>query len=145
MYRGSRPNRVARVLNWPSELAGRWGLVPTRLVTLEVAGRRSGRPVRLPLVPVHLDGERYLVCMLGPDTNWVRNVRAAGGAAVLHRGRSEAVRLVDVPVPQRAPIIARYLDVAPGARPHLPATRGAPLADIAAVADRIPVFRVTPI
>jgi deazaflavin-dependent oxidoreductase (nitroreductase family) len=144
MYRGGRPNRMARVLNRPSELAGRWGLLPTRLVTLEVAGRRSGKPIRLPLVPVHLDGERYLVCMLGPDANWVRNVHAADGAAVLHRGRAEAVRLVDVPVAQRAPVIARYLDLAPGARPHLPVTRGSAPADIAAVADRIPVFRVTP-
>src|SRR4051794_16836421 len=143
MYRGGRPNRVARPMNAFSALLARRGLVASRMVALEVVGRRSGRTVALPLVPVPLDGERYLVCMLGPGANWVRNVEAAGGAAVLRSGHAEAVRLVDVPVARRAPIIRRYLDLAPGARPHLPVERGAPLEEIAAVADQIPVFRVT--
>jgi deazaflavin-dependent oxidoreductase (nitroreductase family) len=141
MYRGGRPNRIARVLNKPSELLGRWGVVPSRLVTLEVVGRRSGRVVTLPMVPVRRDGEVYLVSMLG-EANWVRNVRAAGGAAVLEHGRRDAVRLVELPVDERAPVIARYLELAPGGRPHLPVRRGAALSEIAAVADRIPVFRV---
>ncbi|WP_250556195.1 nitroreductase/quinone reductase family protein [Pseudonocardia lacus] len=141
MYRGGRPGRAARLMNRPSELIGRWGLLPSRLVSLEVVGRRSGRVVSLPLVPVRLDGEVYLVSMLG-EANWVRNVRAAGGEAVLEHGRRDAVRLLELPVEQRAPIIARYLELAPGGRPHLPVRRGAPLAEIAAVADAIPVFRV---
>jgi hypothetical protein len=144
LYRGGRPNRLARALNWPSALLARWGLGGARMVTLEVRGRRSGRTIALPLVPVPLDGERYLVCMLGPDANWVRNIRAADGDAVLRHGRAERVRLVDVPVAQRPPIVARYLELAPGARPHLPVARGASLTEIAAVADRIPVFRITP-
>jgi hypothetical protein len=143
MYRDGRPNRLARPMNAVAALLARRGLAASRMVELEVVGRRSGRTVTLPLVPVPLDGERYLVCMLGPGANWVRNVEAAGGSAVLRSGRAEPVRLVDVPVAQRAPIIRRYLDLAPGARPHLPVGRGAPLAEIAAVADGIPVFRVT--
>ena len=143
MYRGGRPNRLARPMNAFSALLARRGLAASSMVTLEVVGRRSGRTVSVPLVPVPLAGERYLVCMLGPDANWVRNVEAAGGLAVLRYGRIEPVRLVDVPVEQRAPIVRRYLDLAPGARPHLPVERGAPLDEIAAVADRIPVFRVT--
>lgn len=54
--------------------------------------------------------------MLGEDANWVRNVRAAGGRAVLRHGRREAVMLEDVEPAQRAPVLRRYLAVAPGAR-----------------------------
>jgi hypothetical protein len=143
LYRGGRPNRLARLMNRYTVLIARWGLSSSGLVSLEVVGRRSGRTVALPLVPVELAGERYLVCMLGPDANWVRNVRAADGAAVLRHGRREVVRLVEVPVRQRVPIIRRYLDLASGARPHLPVTRESEPAEIAAAADRIPVFRIT--
>ena len=34
-----------------------------------------------------LNGERYLVSMLGNDAAWVRNLRAADGSAVLRHGR----------------------------------------------------------
>jgi hypothetical protein len=90
------------------------------------------------------DGGRYLVAMLGPNTNWVRNIRAANGRAVLRHGRTEQVRLVEVEPADRAPILRRYLDVAPGARPHLPVRRGAPLAAFERIAADFPVFRVEP-
>ncbi len=122
--------------------AGR--LVPAQAAALEVVGRRSGRAVRLPVAVVELAGERYLVAMLGERTNWVRNVRAAGGRAVFHRrGRTE-VTLEEVPVDRRAPILRRYLAVAPGARPHLPVPHRAPLAEFGRIAARYPVFRVRP-
>lgn len=41
------------------------GVAPNYLVTLEVSGRRSGRIIRLQLVMVAVEGERYLVSMLG--------------------------------------------------------------------------------
>jgi hypothetical protein len=52
------------------------------------------------------------------------------------------VRLEDVPVSQRAPILKAYLQVAPGARPHFDVSRDAPLAEFEKVAARYPVFRV---
>ena len=59
----------------------------------------------------------YLVAMLGERANWVRNVRAAGGRAVLRHGKKEAVRLEEVPVDQRPAILRRYLAVAPAPGP----------------------------
>ena len=47
-----------------------------------------------------------------------------------------------MPVSERAPIIKRYLEKVPGARPHIPVGRHAPVADFAAIAPRYPVFRV---
>ncbi len=61
-------------------------------------------------------GERYLVAMLGEATNWVSNVRAAGGLAVLRHRRREAVRIEEVDPRVCAPILRRYLQVAPGFR-----------------------------
>lgn len=141
-YRGGRPNRVAAALNRLSAWLSSAGLAPSRMVTMEVRGRHSGRVLSFPLVVADHGGERYLVAMLGESTNWVRNVRASGGRAVLRHGRREAVRLEAVDPSERAPIIKRYLALAPGARPHIPVDRRAPLADFERIADRYPVFCV---
>jgi hypothetical protein len=53
------------------------------------------------------------------------------------------VLLEEVPVASRPPILRRYLQLAPGARPHIPVDRNAPLEDFAAVAARVPAFRIT--
>lgn len=53
------------------------------------------------------------------------------------------MRLVDVPVEQRAPVVRRYPELAPGAHPYMPVSRGDALDLIAAATDRIPVFRIT--
>jgi len=62
--------------------------------------------------------------------------------AVLRHGRVEPVRLEEVPVELRPPILKAYLQRAPGARPHIPVDKGAPLQAFAGVAARYPVFRV---
>jgi deazaflavin-dependent oxidoreductase (nitroreductase family) len=112
------------------------------LVTLEVAGRKSGRIFSLPVVLAVVDGERYLVSMLGDDVQWVNNVRAAGGMAVLRSGGREEIQLEEVPVNQRAPILKAYLQRAPGARPHVPVNKDAALAEFEQIAPAFPVFRV---
>jgi len=112
-------------------------------MTLEVTGRKSGRTISLPVVPAGIDGQRYLVSMLGDNVQWVQNVRAAGGKAVLRSGSREHVQLQEVPAAERAPILKAYLQRAPGARPHVPVSKDAALADFQTVAAAFPVFRVT--
>lgn len=144
LYRGGRPNRLARLMNRASVALSSAGLVmPNRLMTLEVRGRRTGRTVTLPVVVADHDGSRYLVSMLGEDANWVRNVRAANGQAVLRHGRHETVHLEEVDPGARAPVLRRYLAVAPGARAHMPVDRQAPVSEFEQIADRYPVFRIT--
>jgi hypothetical protein len=82
--------------------------------------------------------------MLGKDVAWVRNVRAAGGHAVLRHGLAEQVRLEELAVERRAPVLKAYLQIAPGARPHVPVDKDASLEEFRAVAGRFPVFRVLP-
>ena len=143
LYKSGRPNRFARLQNKASAAAFAAGIWPGRAAALEVRGRASGRVISLPVVITDYEGERYLVSMLGEDVNWVRNVRAAGGTAVLRHGRREPVRLVEVPADARPAILRRYLELAPGARPHIQVDRRAPRQAFEQVAPRIPVFRVT--
>jgi deazaflavin-dependent oxidoreductase (nitroreductase family) len=142
LYRGKRPNWIARILNRASAVVASSGVTSDYLLTLEVTGRKSGRTFSLPVVVAFVDGQRYLVSMLGDDVQWVRNVRAAGGRAVLRSGDRENIRLEEVPVDQRAPILRAYLLRAPGARPHVPVKKDAPLAEFENIAPAFPVFRV---
>ena len=59
---------------------------------------KSGLMVSLPVVVAVVDGQRYLVSMLGEHVQWVQNVRAAGGRAALRQGRREEVFLQEVPL-----------------------------------------------
>jgi hypothetical protein len=118
------------------------GLPPRRLQVLEVPGRSTGRRTSFPLVVADCEGERYLVAMLGERSNWVANVRAAGGRAVLRHGRSEAVLLQEVDPGERAPILRRYLQLAPGGRAHIPVDPDAPREAFERIAASYPVFRV---
>jgi len=142
LYRGGRPNSLARTLNGAWVRVFATGRGPAMVATLEVVGRRSGHPVRLPVVIADLAGERYLVSMLGDGTNWVRNVRAAGHRAVLIKGGRTPVRLEEVPVEQRAPIIKRYCQVATSGRVHIPVDPTAPASEFETIAAGYPVFRI---
>lgn len=142
LYRGQRPHRLARLLNRVQAWLATRGIGPRRVVALEVMGRRTGSAIRLPLVIADYDGERYLVSMFGEGAAWVRNVRAAHGMAALRHGARAPVRLEEVSPRERPPILRRYLELAPGARPHIPVAVDAPLSAFADVAAGYPVFRV---
>ena len=141
MYASGRGDETARWYARQWTRIFRTGLLPRRWVTLEVPGRVSGRPMCVPLGMADAGGQWFLVSMLG-ECNWVKNVRAAGGRAVLRRRRRRAVMLIEVPVEQRAPILRRYVDKVPGGRPHIPVAPGSPVVDFEAVVDRYPVFEV---
>ncbi|BEL05327.1 hypothetical protein Q0Z83_035180 [Actinoplanes sichuanensis] len=142
MYSGGRGNTTARRFArfWAAVFGA--GLVPRRWITLEVPGRRTGRPTRFPLGMTDWQGHSYLVPMLGEDCNWVRNVRAADGRAVIRHRGARSCRLVEIPAAERAPILRSFLQQIPGARPHLPVSRDAPIEAFSAISDRYPAFRV---
>ncbi len=145
MYAGGHPNRLARALNHVWAFVASVGLCSDRLVTLEVRGRGSGRAFSCPLIVADQRGERFLVAMLGEDADWVANVRAAGGEAVLRHGRREPVRLQEVDPAERGSIVRRHLQVAPAARSFVPVDRRAPISEFDRIAARFPVFRIEPV
>jgi deazaflavin-dependent oxidoreductase (nitroreductase family) len=75
---------------------------------LEVRGRKSGEPRRVPVNLLTLDGRRYLVAPRG-NTQWVRNLRAAGEGRLLVGRRTEAFTCTEVPDDERPPILRAYL------------------------------------
>ena len=75
---------------------------------LEVPGRKSGVPRRTPVNLLTLDDQRYLVAPRG-HTQWVRNLRAAGGGRLLVGRRAEPFTAVEVEDADKAGILRAYL------------------------------------
>lgn len=104
------PDIIDRFIRWIKYTAIPWytGLGLTRgTITLEVRGRRTGKPTRVSLTSVRQGGERYLVSLYD-RSQWVKNVRAAGGQAVMISGRRQPIRLVEIPLEERASILLGY-------------------------------------
>jgi deazaflavin-dependent oxidoreductase (nitroreductase family) len=96
------PWLTRRVFN---PLAMRLGISGVQTITVQ--GRRSGEPMRVPVIPVEHAGARYLVSTRG-ESDWVRNLRAAGGGELTRRGRAQRFSADEVPVADRPPVIAAY-------------------------------------
>lgn len=76
--------------------------------TLEVRGRKSGNLQRIPVNPLNLDGHTYVIGARG-NTQWARNVRAAGTCTL--RGGRTAIdyRVVEVADRDKPAILRPYL------------------------------------
>jgi deazaflavin-dependent oxidoreductase (nitroreductase family) len=119
--------------------------MPGDTVTLEVKGRRSGTVRSTAVTFVEVNGARYLVAPRGL-TEWVRNVRAANGAASLRHGKRQQVRLEEVPTDQSAAIVQAYLKkTALVTKREFGIEPDAPIADFEKIAPSHPVFKVTPV
>jgi hypothetical protein len=76
---------------------------------LEHRGRTTGELHHTPVNPLTIEGVEYLVSPRG-ETQWVRNVRSAGGNLVLiHGSRRKQHTATEVPVAERIPILREYL------------------------------------
>lgn len=127
------------------------GLAPSGVMTLLVEGRVSGKVRKTPVVITSHQGVDYIVSLAG-ESQWARNVRAAGGRAVLKRTEKHRVRLVEVAAPERAPILAEYLRqgadrsgvraAGDQARFYFGLDPEPSLAEIESIAGHYPVFQV---
>jgi hypothetical protein len=97
-----------RVLNPVMAWLVRRGVGLKGAAVLEVRGRTSGQPRTTPVNPLPLAGERYLLAPRG-ETEWVRNIRVAGSAALITRRGREEFAVVEVADAEKLPIIRAYL------------------------------------
>ncbi len=74
---------------------------------LTVPRRKSGELQSVPVIPVDHEGARYIVSTRG-ESDWVKNLRAAGGGELRRKGQAEKVQVVELPVEERPPVIAAY-------------------------------------
>jgi deazaflavin-dependent oxidoreductase (nitroreductase family) len=142
-----RPPPLYRHLQWVGWLLTSHGWVPDFVVLLEVRGRRSGRVRRTLLVRTIRDGRAYLVALAG-ESEWVRNVRAAAGRAVIRHGKPRHVTLVEVLAAERPPVIREYLcgkGRRAGSREaerYFGLSPDPSLEEIRPIADHYPVFEI---
>jgi hypothetical protein len=76
---------------------------------LIVQGRRTGRSITIPLAPFDYQGTRYLVGGRG-ETQWVRNLRAAGRGLLRYHGAPKAFRAIELQGSERDRIVVAYRD-----------------------------------
>ena len=136
-----RPGALTKLSNLPMAWMASLGLAPKKVVVLEVKGRKSGQVRSAVVNVVEHDGQRYLVAPRG-NTEWSRNVKAAGAGSLKH-GKREDVRFEEVPVEQRAPIIQKYLsENAMVTKAHFGIDPDAPMAEFQRIAGEHPTFKI---
>jgi deazaflavin-dependent oxidoreductase (nitroreductase family) len=111
---------------------------------LEVRGRTSGEIRSTVVNLLTVDGQRYLVAPRG-ETQWVRNLRAAGGEGTLRLGkRTEAFTAVELADDDKPPILRAYLKAWAWevGRFFDGLKHDSPDADVEAAASGFPVFRI---
>lgn len=103
---------MRRILN---PLAMRLGIGGAK--TLAVPSRDSGEVRRIPISAFEYEGARYVVSLRG-ESEWVRDLRAAGGGELA----GESFRATEVPVGERSPILEAYRkEAGKPAEPHFDA------------------------
>jgi len=75
---------------------------------LEVKGRKSGEWRSTPVNLLEVDGARYLVAPRG-NTQWVRNVRVAGGGRLRLGRKTEDLKATEVSGEPAVPLLRAYL------------------------------------
>lgn len=119
---------------------------PNALITIR--GRKSGTPRTTPVAVVEIGGRRWVQCPFG-EVNWVRNLRAAGGATLTTGTRVEHVRAIEL---SRAEAVAFFRDeLGPYVGKSFVTRRMAGVLGLSDVlddpegaADRHPVFELSP-
>ena len=128
--------RVFRVLLQAGVKVGQMSL-------LTVRGRVSGQPRTTPVWLAEYEGQRFLVSTYG-QTNWVRNLRAAGEATLTRGRRSERIAAVEVGAKEAAPVLQRFVSTIPAVvRSSFSVTPGAAPALFEQAVARHPVFHIT--
>jgi len=75
---------------------------------LRVKGRKSGEWRKVPVNLLTFESHRYLVAPRG-ETQWVRNLRAAGTGELRVGKRVESFRGIEVADADKAPVLRAYL------------------------------------
>jgi deazaflavin-dependent oxidoreductase (nitroreductase family) len=111
---------------------------------LRVRGRSSGEWRATPVNPITVRDARYLVSPRG-TTQWVRNMRVAGGGELRVGRRVEAFTAAEVADTDKVPVLRAYLTTWGWEIGQFFEGVGKNATDdqLAAIADGFPVFRVT--
>ncbi|MBV8154370.1 MAG: hypothetical protein JOY98_08115 [Candidatus Eremiobacteraeota bacterium] len=142
-YRNRRPTRFGHLNSQIFCWGARLGLLPGLIVALEVRHREGGKPRQDAVVISSVAGDDFIVSMFGSISDWVHDLEASRGKAVIYRSaRAHRVRLELVSVAERAPIIREFNRIASSGRKHLPLGIDPTLEECAALAPYHPAYRI---
>lgn len=118
------------------------GLPVGPMEVLTTTGRRSGKPVSNPISVLPVDDGRY-ICTVG-DVSWVLNARKNPGVTLQRARQKYNARLVEIPEPDRAPILREFPVKIPGGVAFFRRSLGisGTPESFAQAADRCRVFRI---
>ena len=139
-----KPTTLDRAFNAFLQLLTKLGISVYGSRVLAVRGRKSGEWRTIPVNLLTHEGERYLVAPRG-ETEWVRNIRVAGGGELWLGRTREAIDVVELADAAKPPVLRRYLDKwwFEVGRFFEGVGRDASLEDLRRIAPGFPVFRVT--
>ena len=106
--RYEEPNRAARAANAAIRWLAEMGISIAGTRALRVRGRKSGKQRGVVINLLTVDGVDYLVSPRG-NTQWARNVRAAGVVEMGPRWRSKHLRVTEVDDAAKPEVLRRYL------------------------------------
>lgn len=106
--RYEEPNRAARAANAAIRWLAEMGISIAGTRALRVRGRKSGKQRGVVINLLTVDGVDYLVSPRG-NTQWARNVRAAGVVEMGPRWRSERLQVSEVDDAAKPEVLRRYL------------------------------------
>ena len=106
--RYEEPNRAARAANAAIRWLAEMGISIAGTRALRVRGRKSGKQRGVVINLLTVDGVDYLVSPRG-NTQWARNVRAAGVVEMGPSWRSERLRVSEVDDAAKPEVLRRYL------------------------------------
>src|SRR5690348_11555214 len=139
-----KPSLAERIFNRGFAVAIGLGFGLKHNYVCEVRGRKTGRIFFAPIDLLEVEGCRYLVAPRG-ETSWVRNARAAGRIALRKGRQREEFAVREVGVDQRPALLKAYLDrFALTVQRYFPLPRESPVSDFVPIAERYPVFELTP-
>jgi deazaflavin-dependent oxidoreductase (nitroreductase family) len=96
--------------NWILKKLLRAGVPMGPMILLTVRGRTTGLPRTTPVDLFERDGRRWLVATHGgSDSNWVRNLRAAGEGILTRGRRREAIAAAELTPEEAGPVLKEVL------------------------------------
>jgi len=106
-YRKGTPMnaRFNNAIGW----LARHGISLAGAADLAVRGRKSGEWRRVPVNPLDFEGGQYLVSARGAS-EWVRNMRAAGGGTLRVGRRTQEFTAHEMPPGETVAILRAYLE-----------------------------------
>jgi deazaflavin-dependent oxidoreductase (nitroreductase family) len=106
--RYEEPNRAARAANTAIRWLAEMGISIAGTRALRVRGRKTGKERGVVINLLTVDGVDYVVSPRG-NTQWARNVRAAGVVEIGPRWRSQRTQVSEVDDAAKPELLRRYL------------------------------------